>query len=216
MAQEWNLDVSTEDLRLLVVRLSPSENRVNKDNWQAAMKTEEIAAERLVSILTIVASALLWDVSTVSDSFPSTAANASDKSILPEFVSEKDLTAMNDCWQLCLSDQDMIMWHQLLDSSQNNQISRQSWSRSLEPFYAVINTMGHCMNRLLKQADMAHSIELFKVRVTCLISRHCLPSSPYARAHTHIHTHIVPLHPLLNIMFSLPANGRRRQRDAHI
>ena len=72
MAREWQLDLSPKDVRGLVDYLKkPTDERICKDSWKAAIDAEKQTETSLIRILTVVLSAFVWDIRTVSSAFPS-------------------------------------------------------------------------------------------------------------------------------------------------
>ena len=122
--------------------------------------TEDRYIQKLVRILTIVASALVWDVRSVSSAYPSWKIPENERgTLVPETISKRDLIEMNDSWQFCLSILEVDLLFEYLDSSQNGQINLQSWSRALVPFYTAIKAMGRCFHRIVKTKAPKDSVD---------------------------------------------------------
>jgi hypothetical protein len=102
MVRVWQLDLSAQDMHDLISELSPNGNSISRKLWQNAIVSEQTARDCLVRVLTIVASALLWDVRTVHDSFPSKTSEGVHASDIPNFISKMDLTETNDSWQVTI------------------------------------------------------------------------------------------------------------------
>ena len=72
IVREWQIDLSGTDVDNLVVELSRSgsrvsdtpvtETRISRGSWNAALAGMDLKRESLIRILTVVASAMLWDV----------------------------------------------------------------------------------------------------------------------------------------------------------
>jgi len=154
----WQLDLSTKDVWELAAYLSSStQNRIHKDRWETAIRKSSREVALLMKILTTVASALVWDVRTVYNAYPSKILQNAKNLLALESISKVDLVEMNDTWQFCLSDKEIDLWFRYLDSSHSGNITLQAWSRALDPFYAAISAMSHCLNFLLDEGKTKSS-----------------------------------------------------------
>jgi len=149
--REWQLDISQTDLGDLLSQMKLDANTsIRRDTWDTAIEKEKDACTDLVRILSIVASALVWDVRTVRSAFPFRSGNT--KSPIPELIEKRDLIDLNDDLQLCLSDREVTTWFDYMDSSHSGRVSMHSWELAIEPFYRAISVMGLA---LLKSKDAA-------------------------------------------------------------
>ena len=161
VVREWQLDLSTKDVRELVSYLSSTDaSRISRSRWCAAMKAERIAVASLIRALTVVASALLWDVRTVYHAFPGKDPQGASTKLARETISKADLVEMNDSYQFCLSERELDVWFRYLDASHSGRIGLRSWLRALSPFQAAINAMGRPLRRLLG-TKACTAVELF-------------------------------------------------------
>ena len=159
---EWQLDISATDVETLISDLSPIQGRIEKSSWKAALLREDVHKESLITILTVVASALLWDVRTSYSAFPFKATPNTKTTLAHPNISKIDLVELSDAWQFCFSEKELDLWFRYLDSSHNGNITLHSWLQSLDPFSAAINAMSRCLRRLLNQERYTDSADLFK------------------------------------------------------
>jgi len=159
IAHAWRLDISADDLKILKSHLTggASTDSITRDSWDAVLEPEQASILTLMNTLTVVASALWWDVRSVWDAYPLTTVGER-KSLVPETISLDDFKDTNDVWQFCLSDEQVALLFQYMDSSNNGRVSRRSWVAAIEPFYAVIVAMCHCSIQQLNSEILSISV----------------------------------------------------------